>query len=184
MHWLIDNPGIVYFTLGIVAVGFLIAFRLRGRVLHLGGAASCLALMGLFWLLTLWIVTDRKQITANVRAMAEAVVAGDVDRLFKFVARDFRYKTMERDDLYRSVQMTIKQYKIKEIYVWEFEFENVSRAQGRAKVNFNARVDGQGGTGLFLVKSDFTLEGDLWKMKGLHVTPINNVDQEIDIGRQ
>ena len=182
MYWLIDNPGVVYLVLGLVAVAFFVAFRLRGRALHLGLAGGCLALMGLFWLLSQWVVTDRKQIAGNVRVMADAVVHQDADRLFRYVAPDFRFQNMDRDALYQRVKHQIAAHQIKNIHVWDFEFEEVSRPQRRAKVNFKARVDAPDSTYLFLLKTDFTLDGDTWKIRGMKLyNPVVNQDQPIDI---
>ena len=57
------------------------------------------AAIGLVWLLTQFVVTDRQQIEANVKTMADAVVAGNTDEVFKHVSPDFRYKEMNREQL-------------------------------------------------------------------------------------
>ncbi len=182
MHWLVDNPGALYLALAIAAVAFLVAFRLRGRALHLGLALGCLALIGLFWLLSQWIMTDRKQITSNVRSMAAAVVNADREQLFRYVAPDFQFQTMNRDDLYRVVENGVKQHQVKDVYVSQIEVEELSRPERRAKVNFLARVDSADGQRLFLLKTDFTLDGDVWKIKTMKLyNPLVNQDQPINI---
>jgi hypothetical protein len=182
MHWLVDNAGMVYLALGLVAVGFLAAFRLRGRVLHLGGAAGCLALMGLIWLLTLWIVTDRKQIAANVRAMADAVVRHDAERLFKYIARDFHYQNMDREVLYGKVQQAMKLHRVTDITVSDIEIEELSRPQRQARVNFMTLIEGPDGTRLFRLRTEFTLEVEVWKLRHMQLfNPLVDQDRPIDI---
>jgi hypothetical protein len=182
MHWLFDHAGAVYLILGLAAVGFLFAFRLNHRVVHLGGGAGCLVLIALFWLLSQSILTDRKQIELTVRRLADAVVSRDQSELFHCVSRDFNYQGMDRQTLYDKVAQAVKTHAVKYVHIWDFEVESLSRPERRAKVNFKTRVDSPDGERLLLLRTDFVLEDDVWKMLALKLyNPIVNTDQPLDV---
>jgi hypothetical protein len=183
MDWLFDHPGVVYLALAIVAVIFVALFQWRRRGTHLIAAAVCVGVMVLFWLLSHWIMTDRKQIVVNVQRMAELVVARKPDELFRYVASDFRYKDMNREQFHDRVQQAMKAHHVQDIYVWDFEIERLSRPMLRAKVNFRASVDAtDGGTYMVLIRADFVLEGDTWKIQTMKLfNPVVNQDQPIEI---
>jgi hypothetical protein len=182
MHWLIDHPGSIYLALGILAVGFFIAFHFTRRVVHLGGALGFLAVMALVWLLTQWVVTDRKQVERNVRRMAGAVVNGNVDELFRYVARDFRFGQMDRDALYARVKQAVKDHHVDDIHIFEFEVEKLSRPERRADVTFKATIHSSEGPRIFLFRSGFTLEDDVWKISRLSMhNPVVNTDQPLGV---
>src|SRR5438094_9394520 len=103
MAWFVDNANTLYVLFGLIAAAFLIMWRsYQWRKEFLGYAAGALAIMGVIWLLTLFVPTDRKQLESNVHAMANAVVAGKVDDLFKHISKDFNYHEMTRDKLYAA----------------------------------------------------------------------------------
>lgn len=182
MHWLIDHPGALYLALGLVAVGFLVAFHLSRRVVHLSVALGCLALMGVVWLLTQWIVTDSKQIDLNVRRMAADVVNGNTDDLFRYVAKGFRFGNMDRDALYAKVKQAVQMHHVDDIRIFDYEVETLSRPDRRANVNFKATIYSADGTRIFLFRSVFVLEDEVWKIQSLKMfNPLVNTDQAIDI---
>jgi hypothetical protein len=182
MGWLVDHANTIYLVLGAVALGFAAAFWLNKRVKFLAIAGGVLALIGLFWLLTQWVVTDRGQIRRNLDTMASAVVDGDADRLFKYVAADFQYQGMSRKQLYEAVSRTIKFYNITDIPITNTEIESLSRETRSAKVTFNATVHGPEGPRPFLLRTDFVLEGEVWKIRAMRIyNPLVNTDQEITV---
>ena len=78
MSWLVDNANSLYILLGAIAAGFVVGWKLNARVKFLGYAAGILVLMGVIWALTLFVVSDSKQLEKNVHAMADAVVSATV----------------------------------------------------------------------------------------------------------
>lgn len=184
MSWFVDNANGLYVLLGIVAAGFVIAWRFTTRVKYLGYAAGALVLLGLVWLLTLVVPTDSKQLEANVLAMARAVEAGKTDDLFKHIAKDFTYKTMTRDKLYQAARQSIEAHRVSEIRITKFEVEDISRPNKSAKVRFKvtAFATGQDQPYPFVTRADFILEGEQWKLRTMRFyKAFVDTDQEIHL---
>src|SRR4051812_33199656 len=109
MNWLVDHAIYIYIVLGIALVGIFTAWWRDQRVRYLlYVAAGVIVLVGLFWGLTQVVVTDKQQIRRNLDEMADAVLAQNVDALFKHVAADFTYKHMNRKQMYDAVSFAIK----------------------------------------------------------------------------
>lgn len=182
MDWVLDHSAVVYILLGAVALGFSTAFHRTGRALYLAYAAGMLALMPLWWLLSHALLTDRGQIERNIRRMAEAVVDGNADELFRYVADDFRFGTMDRDTLYAKVRQAITKHHVNDIRVFDFEVEKLSVAERQARVSFKAAVDSPDGMRLFLLRTEFVLREKLWKIRGMTMhNPLVNTDQPLGI---
>lgn len=187
MDWFVDHAGAVYVILGLIALGLLAVFWTNRRVKFLAWTAAPLALMALFWLLTRFVITDREQVRRSVHAMADAVVQGDADTLFKHVAREFVYRPRgyNRDTMYQKVRQAIKRFHVTSMHVWHFEVTELTRTgdTGRAKVNFKVTVAGPTGERLVLCFAEFRREDGAWKMSELTrlANPIANTDQAIDI---
>lgn len=86
LAWFVDNANVVYVILGLIVLGLAVSWWLNRRVRTLAVIAGVVGLGALFWLLTLWIPTDRKQIQANVWAMRQAVLDRKPDDLAAQVA--------------------------------------------------------------------------------------------------
>ena len=67
-----------------------------------------IGVIALFWLFTLLMPTDRKQIESNLWAMGRAVLDQKPDDLVKHWSKDFRYDEMSRGDLARAVGLTVR----------------------------------------------------------------------------
>ena len=180
MHWLVDHAGTVYLLLGIVALSLLAAFWLNRRVKFLGLAAGAFAVIALFWLLTRVVITDRKQIDQNVRTMADAVVAGDTNTLMKYVATNFRYKGMTRDQVEKMVLGSAKRFRVSEIVITNLQVPELSREARKAKVEFQATVHNPDGPRPFHLKTEFVLEEETWKIKTFAIFNAL-IEQPIDI---
>ncbi len=171
MSWLVDNATTLSILLGLIAAALVMIWRTNRQNKYLGYAAGTIALIGLIWLLVLVVPSDRKQLRSNVDAMAEAVVAGKVDDLFKHIANDFRYEfggqKMTRDYLYEAARQSIKRGQVGSIGISQFTYEKVSRADRSARVKFKVTpFDAAGGPmPPFVTQADFVLEGEQWKLK-------------------
>ncbi|MBI2804388.1 MAG: hypothetical protein HYX68_05310 [Planctomycetes bacterium] len=184
MSWLIDNANSLYILLAIVAAGFVVAWRFDQRVKYLGYAAGVLALLGLFWLVTQFVTTDAKQIKDNVKAMADAVVAGKVDDVFQHVSRDFKYKDLTREALYELVRDAMKAGEVSGIRITKYETLEISRAKKVATVRFNGNVTSPQieHAHPFTLQLTFVLEGEQWKLKTLkRYKYFVDTDREIDL---
>ena len=183
MSWFIDNANVLYILLGIIAAGLVVAWRFNQRVKFLGYAAGVLVVIGVLWLLTLFVPTDRKQVENNVNAMAKAVVDGKVDDLFKHISKDFAYKGKTREMLYEAARRSIQGNQISNVRITQVKV-NESRAKKSAQVSFNVTAwAAQGETPYpFLTKAEFVLEGEQWKLKTMKFfKAFVDTDQEIDI---
>jgi hypothetical protein len=184
MSWLVDNANTFYVLLGVVAAGFVVTWRFNQRVKFLGYAAGTLCVIGLLWLITVFVWTDCKQLKSNVDAMADAVVQGKVDDLFKHISKDFVYKGMTREMLYEAARRSIKGNKISNIRITQFNVEEISRDKKFAKVKFNVTAwDAQGETPYpFTTKAEFVLEGEEWELKTMKFfKTFVDTDQEIAV---
>src|SRR5437773_8932638 len=95
--------------------------------------------------------------------MADAVVNGKPDVLRGYLADDFSYAGLSRDDIVRRVIQTTKAYDVADIHTFNYDVEELDRSQGTAKIFFRANVDG--GRYLCACRADFRLIGEQWKMQ-------------------
>jgi hypothetical protein len=184
MSWLVDNANALYVLLGIVAAGMVVGFWFNRRVKFLAYAVGIFTLMGMLWLLTLFVPTDRKHLDSAVKVMAQAVEEGKVDDLFKYISNDFQYKGMTRKELYDKAQLAIRLHKVNEIRISDFRVEELSRTNKTAKTRFrvSAWAAGVEQPYLFITQADFVLEGNQWKLKTMRFyNPLVDQDKEIDL---
>jgi hypothetical protein len=184
MSWLVGNANTIYLLLGITAAGLVIVWRFDRRVKFLGYAACVLVLIAVIWLMCQVIPSDRKQLEDNVHAMADAVVAGKMDDLFKHISNDFRYKEMTRDILYTKTQAAVRVYKIRDVRITKFEVDELSRDKKFAKTTFNVSAwEGDNDFPyMFVTQADFVLEGEEWKLKTLRFKKrLVDQDQDLDL---
>lgn len=181
MSWLVDNANALYILGAIAAAAFVVAWRFNQRVKTLALALVPLAVMGLLFLLSRLFISDSKQLELNVSAMADAVMAGNVDELFTHVAKDFRYKGIDRDMMYAAVQKSIAAHEVKSVRISSFRVEKLSRAERAATASFLVKAEADSEI-LFRAETDFVLEGEQWKLKTMRFyRPIGGADEEIDL---
>lgn len=183
MSWIVDNAIVLYVLFGVVAVGLLLVWRNNRQTKYLGFTAGAVVLVGLVWLATHYYVSDKKQLENNVNAMADAVQAGKVDELFKYISKDFDHKGITREKLYEEARQSIQRNQIKSVHISNFNVDEVSRSQRTAKTRFRVSASGAGErTFIFVTQADFVLEGDQWKLKAVRFyNPLVNQDQEIGV---
>ena len=180
MSWFVDNAITLSILFGLVAAALLMIWRSNRQNKYLGFAAGAIALIGLIWLLTLFVPTDRKQLEANVREMAHAVEAGKIDDLFKHVSKDFRHGQTTRAELYAFTQDAIKQHAISDIRISHFRVGELSREKRLAKTSFLVAASADREARL-RAEADFVLEDGKWKLQTMRLyNPFVNQDQEID----
>lgn len=181
LAWLVDNAHLVYFVLGVVVLALLVSFWLKRRVRTLFFAFGVAALMALFWLLTLIVMTDRKQITANLWAMARGVIDKKPDDVLRHLARDFEFKGLKRDDLAEAAAATAGNFGVESVNLWEFDWKSVSDT--RAEVWFRCVAHGKEGPPFpAIARATFVKEGDAWKLQRIAFhQPVANTNEEITI---
>ena len=184
MSWLTDNATTLYILLGLIAAALFMVWRSNRQNKYLGGAVGALLLIGLIWVLNRFHISDSKQLEMNVHAMANAVVAGKMDDLFKHISNDFQYKGMTRKEVYEKSQIAIRFHKVKDVRVTNFTIEELSRTKRTAKTRFrvSAQVAELDQPYLFVTQADFVLEADQWKLKTMRFyNPLVDQNKEIDL---
>src|SRR5262245_45163145 len=162
MYWLIDHVDIWQFLLGIVALGYGVAFYLTKRVRYLAIAGGLVAAIILLWFAPNWIVTDRKRIELNVREMADAVAAQKFEKLRAHLADDFEYGGAGADEVARLAVQAAKAHKVGTIEIRGCKIENFDSGAGTAEAYFIANVDAN--TYICNCRGYFRRVGDRWKM--------------------
>ena len=84
LEWLVDHPTWIYVTLGVVALGLLVALWTTRKRKYAVGIAVAAGLALLVWLITYLVPTDRKRIVAAVEDMGAGVKAQSPDRIAKY----------------------------------------------------------------------------------------------------
>jgi hypothetical protein len=184
MSWLTDNSTTLSILLGLIAAALAMIWRSNRQKKYLGYAVGALLLIGLIWVLSRFHISDSKQLEMNVHAMANAVVDGKVDDLFKHISNDFQYKGMTRKELYEKSQAAILLHKVKEVHIANFDVQELSRTNKTAKTRFrvSAQAAGVDRPYFFVTQADFVLEGDQWKLKSMRFyNPLVDQDKEIDL---
>jgi len=181
LAWLVDHAHVVYFLLGVVVAGLLVSFWLRRRVRTLFFALCGAGVIALFWLLTLVVPTDRKQIEANLWAMAQAVMRKKPDDLRRHLAQDFEFQGMKRDELAQAAAAAAERYTVESVNLWEFDWKQVG--ERNAEVHFRCLAKGKdGGTFLAICRAAFAKEGEEWKLRSIRFhRPVANTDEEIPV---
>jgi hypothetical protein len=180
--WAVDNAMTLYVVLGVIAMCLAALWWMNRKRYYLIAVGVIAGLIVVVVLLSLLIVTDRQQIRANILAMRDGVVAGKPDAVFKHFARDFHVDFMDRQSFVDRATQAIRQHKVGDIVLWDFDFERPPDRQKNALVAFRARAEGQGGEGLFLVRAEFVFEQGQWRMRTLHLfNGFVNTDQPIPI---
>lgn len=181
LAWFVDNANIVYIILGLIVLGLAVSWWLNRRVRTLFLIAGIVGLGALFWLLTLWIPTDRKQIQANLWAMGRAVLDRKPEDLAKHLAKDFRFQNLSRDEIAKGVTAAAAQFNVDSINLWEFDVKSVT--DDKAEIWFRCVANSAGG-GSFLAigKAHFVKDGDQWLLQDVaFYQPIANTDQKIHL---
>jgi hypothetical protein len=184
LSWLVDRASVVYLLLGtaiLVVAALWWMNRRRAFLIVLGGLGGLLALE---LLVTRLVVTDRQQIERSLWAMANGVVQRKPDEVFAHLARDFKFDGKRRAEFTARTAPTISQGRVQDLYLWQFEFEQLDRAAKKARVTFNVRVTSDliEKTQFFLVRAEFVLEDSEWKMKTFQLfNPVVDTNRPIPI---
>ncbi|MCI0684513.1 MAG: hypothetical protein L0Y71_20570 [Gemmataceae bacterium] len=181
LAWFVDNANIVYIVLGMIVLALGVSWWQNRRVRTLAIIAVVVALGALFWLLTQWIPTDRKQLQANLWAMGTAVLDRKPSDLAKRLSNDFRFQNLSRDEIAQAVTAAAGQFSVDSINLWEFDVKSVTA--DKAEIWFRCVANSAGGRSfLALCKAHFVKDGDQWLMQDVaFYQPIANTDQKIQL---
>lgn len=183
LHWLVDNVLWFYILFGLVAAALLYLWWINRRRALLFALCAVAGLLVLLFLLSWFVVTPRQQITNALYEMAEGVSANKPDQVLKHLAKDFRFKTLTRADVAAAINRGVTLHGIQDVFVWNFQFDELAPAEKKAKVSFHFRVTGvREEIGFALCRSEFVEEEGKWRMKSINFfKPVAGSDQELPI---
>src|SRR5437773_11787439 len=92
--WLVEDPTVVYFLLGLAALASASGWWMTRRGKYAVGAVVAVALILLVRLLDYWVVTDQEKIIDSIQVMANGVASRDIDGIFAHVSPRFRHDTL------------------------------------------------------------------------------------------
>jgi hypothetical protein len=183
--WVVDNAFWLYVAFALAFLALAPAYWVTREWKYLISLGVVLVLTGLVWLLSLLIVTDRKQLYATVLEMADAVVAKKPDGVVKHLATSFHFKGRSKASAREGLAYAIRQNPIENINIRDFSVLSLSRENRTAEVEFRAYVTS--GRDIVNVpvwcKADFVLEGDdAWRLETIRITHgFVNSNQEVPI---
>ncbi len=168
MAWLVDNAAAVYFLLGLVGLGLAAGWWItRHRQLLLALAAVALV-VGLVWLLSLLIDTDRKILKRTVQEMAQGVREKNEHKIFPHLSKSFSWNNMNLKEFRENARQEIRRGRIDDLEVSKFSFLHVARDEGKARVEFWVHTV-ESGVAPVRCEADFVFEDGAWRMIGFEL---------------
>lgn len=174
LAWIVDHANVFYFLLGAAALGLLMAGWLTRRAKYWSYAAIAIGGMVMLWALSLFVITDRKQIELNLDAMAQAALNHDTEAFLRHLAKDFRFGTLDRKLLANLVTASSKSRKVVGVRLWG---QQTTVTGDTAETLFNFRADADSG-GFFIAsaRARFVRDGQNWKMREIQIYKIGTTE--------
>jgi hypothetical protein len=181
MDWLFEGRVTLYAALLLSGLVLLALWYRDRKTLWLTLLTVPAALALLYFLLDKWVETPREQITRKLNTMADAVAQRDPATIGTQLAATFRLGTNDRKAFLAFTEKVLAERWVDSLTLWEIQTDP---KEAKAEAVFKAKLRGQrvGGEEFFLVKTQWTREGDQWRLAGFTVHhPFVNVDQPLDI---
>jgi ketosteroid isomerase-like protein len=137
--WLFEGRIAVYCLLGVAAALLLLVWWRSRKRNVLFAAVAVAALAGVYFLLGSLVETPRKQIERKLHEMAAAVKARDADGVFKHIAKDFKFRGMDRPQFRGYVDTVLPA--VSELVIYDVEWPEGGDDRSRV-VEFNAKPKG------------------------------------------
>jgi hypothetical protein len=166
LFWLLDNANFFCFLLATIALALCVYGWLTTRTRYVAYGLIPVGLIVLLWLLGKVVITDRQQIIYNLDAMAAATIANDRESLFRYVANDFSFGTLKRDELHQRISKSVQGFRVKEIKLTD---QRVELSGDKAQIEFDFNAVADGGNLPASAKATFVREAGAWKMQRLEV---------------
>lgn len=181
--WLVDNANLVYLLLAVVALVLAVLFWQNRRGKHLVALGGIVLLIGLLWLLSRLVITDRKQLELNLFAMADATLHHEPHKLRSYLAKDFSYGGLNRTEAAERVVNRAMDANVNDYHIWDYTVDELSRRDGKAKVSFRLRVNAPGDQiFMAIMRATFVLEANQWSLQRIDAfNAFANTDQPIQI---
>lgn len=182
LFWLLDRALLINVLLAMLACGLLLRWWATRRGSYLIAASAILGLAAFIFLLTQLIITDRQRLELNVREMANGVLEGNPEAVFKHLASDFTMGNWRRADFIRNAEATIRRRGISDLHLWDFDVEQLSRIDRKAVLAFRVRAESRWGNVFALCRAHFIFDGAAWKMRELQAfNAVANTKQPLNI---
>jgi len=181
--WLFEGRLSVYVFLLLIGCLLLVLWwQQRDRRLIYAVSAVGLAAL-LYFLLDVVRQTPREQVEATIREMADAVNKHDVDRLFRHVSDNFKYRGRDKKEFRERVRSALDTYGVKNARIKNLRFLKEDAAAGQVTVRFDGKADtNQEWTLALPCEVDFIREGDgQWRMKAIRFYNPVRSEEEWDI---
>lgn len=170
--WLVEDPTVVYFLLGLAALGLTASWWMTRHRKYAVGAGVAVLLVVLVRLLDYFVVTDQEKIVASIQVMANGVATRDIDGIFAHVSTRFRLQGIDKAGFRRWAEARIRQEDVTSIRVWDFSKGEVDRDRSMATIEFLVKGHGgwvRGGE-FFRCKATFLLDPDNeWRLSGFEL---------------
>jgi len=142
--WLFEGHRVVYYSLGALALVLLILWKQVPRRSYLIATAVCLLLIGLYYLLDRLVVTIREEVKGTVQLMAASVAQRDLDQAFAHMSDTITMnrKPISNEALRSYAESMLRDGRVTEVLVWEFEFPEPVERDRPAKVTFQFKLRG------------------------------------------
>jgi hypothetical protein len=166
LYWIVDNVLWLYILLGFAAVALFYLWWVNRRRSYLIALGVVVVLIAIFWVLSLFFVSDRQQIQTAVYEMADAITENKPENAVKHLSRDFQFQSLKKADVHDAISKAVKTFQIDNISVRDIKFVELSRSKAFAKIDFlfYAVAGGQQAP-RFRCEADFVLEEGKWRMK-------------------
>lgn len=154
--------------LALVALALFVAFWSTRNRKFAAGVVAVLALIVVAYLIAHFLPTDRKAIERAIDDMAAGVRSRNPNQVFAHFAKDFRYRTMDKDQFQDVASREIRRGTVSDVLIVGYDKVEISRAEKKANLEF--RVKPLGGvsdnTMFYVCRARFVLEEDgKWRMQ-------------------
>lgn len=180
--WLFEGRLSVYvFLLLIVGVLLMLWWQRRDRrLLYAVGAVGLFAL--LYFLLDIVRETPQEKVEAAIKEMADAAGKHDLDRLFRHVSDNFKYRGRDKKEFRERVRSALESYSVTNVRVKNLRFLKMDVDAGQITVRFDGKAETTLEWNLLPCEVDFVREGDgQWRMKTIRFYDVVLTDKEWDI---
>jgi hypothetical protein len=174
LWWLVDHADLMFLVLGIAALVLGCLWWMRRQRWQLTGLVVVLGLFALLWILTDWVVTDRKQIVQTVQRMADAVRSRDLDTFFQHVSPQFEYGGMGPELFRAYVDRQVRRYPVSSFRVSKVDTENVSREERKGTAEFWIFLEEEIQAPPLRCEATFLLQENRWRLGGFKLFLANS----------
>ncbi|GIW82065.1 MAG: hypothetical protein KatS3mg105_3872 [Gemmatales bacterium] len=181
MEWLTENPTPAYLVLGMAFLGVMACLWHKRDVRFLYAAFAIVFAGVLIWLIDFLVVTDFEQMELEIRHHARFAESGDLDKIFRRLSSDFRYRRMDAVAFRALCDRYASSWPIQKMAVWDFEKCHIDPEAGRGEIAFSVKVRADWSRGEFYrCRAQFHREDGQWKLAGFALfNPFVNTNEEI-----